>query len=120
MKHSIIDMTIIVVFLVAICTVGCTDSISQFDKDIAEINADIQKNLKLLDSINNDLAELGKITTPSKSTPNCYATCHQFESALLVGCYLADRDPSKTKKEHEDYCKKLAKELMGKDSGCKK
>ena len=83
MKHLIIDMIIIVVFLVAICTVGKAADSCPLSKD-------------------------------------CYATCHQFESALLVGCYLADRDLSKTKKEHEDYCKKLAKELMGKDSGCKK
>lgn len=84
MKTLIIDMTIIVVFLVAICTVGKSEE--------------------------------------PKSCPlpkNCYATCRQFESALLVGCYLADRDKTKSHKEHEDFCKKLAKEFMGKDSGCK-
>lgn len=58
---------------------------------------------------------------------NCYATCHQFESALLVGCYLSDfegryeKDITLRKKNfarHEDFCRALVKELMGADSGC--
>jgi hypothetical protein len=89
MKTLVIDFLIIIVFLVAICTVGRGD--------------------------------------PSPKRDSCYATCYQFESALLVGCYLSDfegrGEPDRTKRsanflQHEKYCRKLVKELMGADNGC--
>jgi hypothetical protein len=68
------------------------------------------------------------VEAADKVDTKCYATCHQFESALLVGCYLSDFEGRKLvdlearKKafdRHETYCRDLAKEQMGKDSGCK-
>lgn len=70
------------------------------------------------------ICTVGKV---AKADNACYATCHQFESALLVGCYLSDFEGRKLQDKaarliafdrHEKYCRKMVKEIMGKDSGC--
>lgn len=74
-------------------------------------------------------ASLDAEAVETPPNPKCYATCYQFESALLVGCYLSEfegrhlEDMTKRKQafdKHEASCRTLVKELMGKDSGCKK